>query len=414
MIEINRFTLENGLRVVHSRSVATQMAAVNLLYKVGSKNESSNHTGLAHFLEHLMFGGSENVRFFDRTLQDVGGENNAWTTYDLTNYYEVLPVENIETAFWVESDRMSNLLLSDKSIEVQRSVVMEEFKQRCLNSPYGDVSHLWRPMVYRQHPYGWPVIGKTLEHIQDMPKDIIEGFYHRYYSPRNAILSIVADIEADAVFCLAEKWFGGIGGKSESETLTSAIIQEPAQSGYRETCVKRSVPHNLLVRAYRMCDRLSPDYQTCDLISDILSNGRSSRFYRNIYAKRQLVSSIDASITGDMDTGCLRIKAQLLPNVSFDAVEAAIDEELEAISGVETSEWEIDKNVNRFESNLLFSNINNDEKASNLAYYEMLGDADMINSEVDKYRSIKSAKIAEVASRLFKKSNCSTLYYEAK
>lgn len=409
MIEIDRHRLPNGLRIVHNKN-ATGMAAVNLLYKVGSRNENYRHTGLAHLLEHLMFGGSKEAPEFDKCLQEAGGENNAWTNNDITNYYEILPAQNIETALWLEADRMSNLSLGDKSVEVQRSVVQEEFKQRCLNVPYGDSSHLLRDMVYTVHPYRWPVIGKNLSDIETVPKETIRQFYRRYYNPDNAILSIVGDIGADEAFSLCEKWFGGIPHSGFTE---DAIPAEPEQTAPRQTEVEKDVPHNLLIKAYRMGGRLSPDYRVCDLISDILSNGRSSRFFRNIYAKGNLVSSIDASITGDLDPGMFLVKAQLLPGVSYEKVEQAIAEEIDRLTQDGASGRELEKNANRFESNLLFSNLNNDERAANLAYYEMLGDANLINLETEKYRETTASDVAETCSRLFDPDNCSTLYYKS-
>ncbi len=410
MIEVNRHVLGNGLKVVHNRNAATQMAAFNLLYCVGSRNENPAHTGLAHLLEHLMFGGSENAPSFDMPLQEAGGENNAWTTCDLTNYYEVLPVANIETAFWLESDRMNGLRLDGKSLSVQRSVVAEEFKQRVLNVPYGDLTHLWRGLAYREHPYRWPVIGLSVEDIETMPAGAVRDFYKRYYAPDNAVLSVVGNIGSDEVFRLAEKWFGGIqsAGVGKAE-----LPEEPVQDSGRVLRVSRNVPNNVLLRAYHICDRFSGDYQACDLLSDVLSNGRSSRFFRNIFAKGGLVSSIDASITGELDAGVLLIKAQLLPGVGFESVERAIDDELEKVASGDVTEEEIEKNANRFESNMLFSVINNDERAYNLAYYELLGDAGMINDEARKYRSVTKECLASVAGAVLRKENCSTVYYES-
>ena len=376
MIEIQRHTLDNGLRIVHNKNAATGMVAVNLLYQVGSRNEQYEYTGMAHLLEHLMFGGSANAPCFDRILQEAGGENNAWTNNDITNYYEILPVQNIETALWIEADRMENLLLGDKALEVQRNVVQEEFKQRCLNAPYGDAGHILRRNVYHCHPYRWPVIGKSLEDIETVPKEVVRDFYHRFYVPDNAILSVVGNIDSDRLFRLVEKYFGHIAAGNRPKSVLPA---EPRQTEARVEQVQRNVPHNMLIKAYRMCDRNSADYHASDMISDILSNGRSSRFYQNIYAKGNMVSSIDASITGDIDEGMLVVKAQLLPGVSYEVVEAAIDKELDMLKTQLTDVRELDKLKNRYESNALFSNINNDERAANLAYYEMLGDANRIN-----------------------------------
>lgn len=411
MIEIQRHTLDNGLRIVHNKNAATGMVAVNLLYQVGSRNEQYEYTGMAHLLEHLMFGGSANVPCFDRILQEAGGENNAWTNNDITNYYEILPVQNIETALWIEADRMENLLLGDKALEVQRNVVQEEFKQRCLNAPYGDAGHILRRNVYHCHPYRWPVIGKSLEDIETVPKEVVRDFYHRFYVPDNAILSVVGNIDSDRLFRLVEKYFGHIAAGNRPKSVLPA---EPRQTEARVEQVQRNVPHNLLIKAYRMCDRNSADYHASDMISDILSNGRSSRFYQNIYAKGNMVSSIDASITGDIDEGMLVVKAQLLPGVSYEVVEAAIDKELDMLKTQLTDVRELDKLKNRYESNALFSNINNDERAANLAYYEMLGDANMINRVIDDYRQTTPEAIRRVSQYLLDERNSTTIYYNAK
>lgn len=411
MIEIQRHTLDNGLRIVHNKNAATGMVAVNLLYQVGSRNEQYEYTGMAHLLEHLMFGGSANAPCFDRILQEAGGENNAWTNNDITNYYEILPVQNIETALWIEADRMENLLLGDKALEVQRNVVQEEFKQRCLNAPYGDAGHILRRNVYHCHPYRWPVIGKSLEDIETVPKEVVRDFYHRFYVPDNAILSVVGNIDSDRLFRLVEKYFGHIAAGNRPKSVLPA---EPRQTEARVEQVQRNVPHNLLIKAYRMCDRNSADYHASDMISDILSNGRSSRFYQNIYAKGNMVSSIDASITGDIDEGMLVVKAQLLPGVSYEVVEAAIDKELDMLKTQLTDVRELDKLKNRYESNALFSNINNDERAANLAYYEMLGDANMINRVIDDYRQTTPEAIRRVSQYLLDERNSTTIYYNAK
>lgn len=411
MIEIQRYTLDNGLRIVHNKNAATGMVAVNLLYQVGSRNEQYEYTGMAHLLEHLMFGGSANAPCFDRILQEAGGENNAWTNNDITNYYEILPVQNIETALWIEADRMENLLLGDKALEVQRNVVQEEFKQRCLNAPYGDAGHILRRNVYHCHPYRWPVIGKSLEDIETVPKEVVRDFYHRFYVPDNAILSVVGNIDSDRLFRLVEKYFGHIAAGNRPK---SVLPVEPRQTEARVEQVQRNVPHNMLIKAYRMCDRNSADYHASDMISDILSNGRSSRFYQNIYAKGNMVSSIDASITGDIDEGMLVVKAQLLPGVSYEVVEAAIDKELDMLKTQLTDVRELDKLKNRYESNALFSNINNDERAANLAYYEMLGDANMINRVIDDYRQTTPEAIRRVSQYLLDERNSTTIYYNAK
>ncbi len=411
MIDIAQHTLANGLKIVHNRHATSGMAVVNILYKVGSKNENPSYTGLAHLCEHLMFGGTSEIPKFDSVLLEAGGENNAWTNTDITNYYDIIPVANIETALWAEADRMRNISLGDKSVEVQRNVVQEEFKQRCLNTPYGDAWHLLRDMVYKEHPYRWPVIGKTLADIENVPRSVIREFYNTHYAPNNAILSVVGNVDSDKLFDMVEKWFSHINQISREKQI---LPTEPSQTAPRFKEVEKNVPHNLLIKAYRMCGRKHADYCVCDLLSDILSTGRSSRMYRNIYAKGNLVATIDASITADVDPGLFVIKAQLLPGVSYESVENAINIEIKKLQNELVPTNELEKALNKFESNTLFSNIGNEERAANLAYCEMLGDAQLINREVEQYRSTTSEKIMDVAGKLFTENNCSTLYYRAK
>ena len=408
MIGINSHQLENGLRIVHNREATTKMAAVNLLYCVGAKDEDPEHTGFAHLMEHLMFTGTHSAASFDSVIQMAKGENNAWTNNDITNYYEVLPVENIETALILEADRMVNLSLTDESFENQRSVVAEEFKQRCLNVPYGDMTHLWRALAYKVHPYRWPTIGLDVRTIENAEKSDILNLYKNYYSPSNAILSVVGDIDSDEVFRLAEKHFGGI---DSCQAVRSGYLQEPEQKDKRELVVFRKVPHRMIFKAYHMPDRLSGGYIESDLLSDVLSNGRSSRFFKKFISQGHLFSNIDASITGDVEPGVLRIQATLLPGVSFEEADTAICEEISRMIDSIT-DYEVDKYVNKFESNRLFTNINIDERAANIAYFEMLGDADIINSEIHAYRMIDKDRMQNFAAYLFEEGNSSTVFYD--
>jgi zinc protease len=409
MIEINSHQLENGLRIVHNREATTKMAAVNLLYCVGAKDEDPKHTGFAHLMEHLMFSGTPSAPYFDTVVQMAKGENNAWTNNDITNYYEVLPVENIETALILEADRMVNLSLTDESVENQRSVVAEEFKQRCLNVPYGDMTHLWRALAYKVHPYRWPTIGLDVQTIENAEKSDILSLYKKFYCPSNAILSVVGDIDSDEVFRLAEKSFGDIEKRHISKPACHE--QEPEQKEKRELLVARNVPHRMIFKAYHMPDRLSKGYIESDLISDILSNGRSSRFFKKFISQGYLFSNIDASITGEVEPGVLRMQATLLPGVGFEEANNAICEEINRMIDTVT-DYEVEKYANKFESNRLFTNINIDERAANIAYYEMLGNADMINSEIDNYRIIGKQDIKSFASSLFNEENSSTIFYD--
>lgn len=411
MIDFFTKTLSNGLKVIVHPDNSTPIAAVNIMYNVGSKHENPNKTGFAHLFEHLMFGGSINIPVFDQPLTAVGGDNNAFTTNDLTNYYESVPAANIETAFWLESDRMLQLAFSKKSLDVQKKVVIEEFNQRYLNQPYGDVWLLLRPLAYKEHPYQWPTIGKSTKHIQDATLSDVKNFFYYHYAPNNAVLCVVGPVEPESVFSMAEKWFGPIEHRNVDQ---KPISPEPEQSEPRHLEVERDVPFNAIYKAYHMSKRNHPDYAPTDLLSDILSNGKSSRLYQHLVKEQQLFSTINAYITGDMENGLFVITGQLFDGVSYQAAEKAIDNELEKIIGGNITEYELQKVQNKFEANFIYDSTNALNKAMNLCYYEMLGDANMLNKEVDVYQQVTLQDISRVAAKLFRKTNCSTLYYKSK
>lgn len=410
MIRINRYCLSNGLRLIHHQDKETQMVALNLLYDVGSKDENPDCTGFAHLFEHLMFGGSVNIPDFDTPLQKAGGENNAWTSNDITNYYSVVPRQNVETAFWLESDRMLGLDFSGKSLSVQKQVVIEEFKQRNLNQPYGDIPLLIRPLAYKVHPYRWPTIGKRVEHIEQVKLEDVKSFFYKHYAPNNAILAVTGNISFEEAVELTEKWFGTIERRDiEPRNLPA----EPVQKSARFQEVSRSVPLDSITKVYHMCRRMDKEYHCFDLLSDILSNGRSSRLFQRLVMDRKLFADIDASITGDIDAGLFMIKGKVNKGISLEEADRAIVEELRRLGENEVSAYELQKVVNKFESNDLFSNINYLNKATNLAYYELLDKAENIDSEIEKYKGITSRMLKEVAERAFVEENSSTLYYRA-
>ena len=410
MIRINRYCLSNGLRLIHHQDKETQMVALNLLYDVGSKDENPDCTGFAHLFEHLMFGGSVNIPDFDTPLQKAGGENNAWTSNDITNYYSVVPRQNVETAFWLESDRMLGLDFSEKSLFVQKQVVIEEFKQRNLNQPYGDIPLLIRPLAYKVHPYRWPTIGKRVEHIEQVKLEDVKSFFYKHYAPNNAILAVTGNISFEEAVELTEKWFGTIELRDiEPRNLPA----EPVQKSARFQEVSRSVPLDSITKVYHMCRRMDKEYHCFDLLSDILSNGRSSRLFQRLVMDRKLFADIDASITGDIDAGLFMIKGKVNKGISLEEADRAIVEELRRLGENEVSAYELQKVVNKFESNDLFSNINYLNKATNLAYYELLDRAENIDSEIEKYKGITSRMLKEVAERAFVEENSSTLYYRA-
>lgn len=410
MIRINRYCLSNGLRLIHHQDKETQMVALNLLYDVGSKDENPNRTGFAHLFEHLMFGGSVNIPDFDTPLQKAGGENNAWTSNDITNYYSVVPRQNVETAFWLESDRMLGLDFSEKSLSVQKQVVIEEFKQRNLNQPYGDIPLLIRPLAYKVHPYRWPTIGKRVEHIEQVKLEDVKSFFYKHYAPNNAILAVTGNISFEKTVDLTEKWFGPIE-RRDIELRNLPI--EPVQESARFQEVSRPVPLDSITKVYHMCRRMDKEYHCFDLLSDILSNGRSSRLFQRLVMDRKLFADIDASITGDIDAGLFMIKGKVNKGVSLEDADRAIVEELRRLGENEVSSYELQKVVNKFESNDLFSNINYLNKATNLAYYELLDKAENIDSEIEKYKGVTSRMLKEVAERAFVEENSSTLYYRA-
>jgi predicted Zn-dependent peptidase len=411
MITINRKILDNGLRIVHSEDKDTRMVAINVLYDVGARDEHPEHTGFAHLFEHLMFGGSIHIPDYDTHVQNAGGENNAWTNNDITNYYITLPKQNVETGFWLESDRMLSLDFSEKSLEVQRHVVIEEFKQRNLNQPYGDVGHLVRGMAFQKHPYQWPTIGKEPAHIENATLDEVKDFFFRFYAPNNAILSVTGNISFEETVALAEKWFGPIPRR---DVRLRNLPEEPQQTEERRLVVERNVPVDALYMAFHKCDRRHPDYHTFDLMSDILCNGRSSRLIQHLVQQKQVFSSIDAYISGSIDNGLIQIGGKPAPGVSLEEAEAAVWQELEAMKTERIDESELEKVKNRYESEQIFSNINYLNVATNLAFFELIGKAEDINREVEKYRAITAERIMELSKQTFVKENCSVLYYKAK
>ena len=409
MLQINKHTLANGLKLVHNRDVSTQMVALNVLYQVGARDEHPDHTGFAHLFEHLMFGGSQNIPDYDTPLQLAGGENNAWTNNDITNYYLTVPKQNVETGFWLESDRMLCLDFSSKSLEVQRGVVMEEFKQRCLNRPYGDTGHLLRPLVYKEHPYQWPTIGKELNHIAQATLQEVEDFFFSFYAPNNAILAVTGNITFEEAVRLAEKWFGPIPRR---ELKKRNLPAEPQQTEERRLTVERNVPIESLYMAFRMCDRMHPDYYAYDILSDILSNGRSSRLIQHLVHDRQIFSSIDAHISGSIDAGLFHLTGKPANGVSLEDAEKAVWEELQIISNELIDEEELEKVKNKFESTQIFGNLNYLNVATNLAWFEMLSRAEDMDKEVENYRAVTSQQLMDVARKAFTRTNYSVLIYK--
>jgi zinc protease len=410
MVKFNRFTLDNGLRVIVHEDHTTPMAVLNILYDVGARDENPEQTGFAHLFEHLMFGGSVNIPSYDEPLQRVGGENNAFTSNDITNYYITLPSANLETAFWLESDRMLSLAFSKKSLEVQRNVVIEEFKQRYLNQPYGDVWLKLRPLVYKKHPYRWATIGEKIEHIEDAKIEDVKAFFKKHYNPQNAIMVIGGDVTLAQVKELSEKWFAPIPA---GEKYHRNLPQEPEQHDERRETVTAKVPLNDVYIAFQMEGRLDPSYYATELMSDILSRGHSSRLYKSLVKEKQIFSEVHAYISGSLDTGMFVFEGKPLENISIEQAETAIWEQLEILKSGEISADELTKVKNKTESTMIFSEMSLLEKGMNLAWSELLGDADLINHETEKYLAVTAADIKEQANKLFRRDNSSTLIYLA-
>ena len=408
MIQFEKYKLKNNLTVIVHQDKSTPMVCLNIIYDVGARDEDENKTGFAHLFEHLMFGGSVNIPNYDEPLQLVGGENNAFTTNDITNYYCTVPSENIETAFWLESDRMLSLAFDAKSLEVQRSVVIEEFKQRYLNQPYGDVWLLLRPLIYKVHPYKWATIGKEIKHIEDATMADVKAFFKEHYNPSNAVLVVAGDVNPVTVKQLAEKWFEPIDAGIKPKRNLPA---EPTQTEYRSLTVERDVPINSIYRAYRMCARTDEEYHTMDILSDLLSRGNSSRLYKNLIKDKQLFSDINAYVMGEFDKGLFVISGKVNDNVSIEDAEAGIDAEIAKMQNELVEETELQKCKNKVESTVTFSETDVLNKATNLAISELLGDANLINLEIKNYQKVTAQQIQDQAKLILKKENCSTLFY---
>lgn len=410
MILFDRFELENGLQVIVHQDKTTPIVAVNLLYKVGSRNENPERTGFAHLFEHLMFDGSKNISDFDQQLQLAGGECNAFTNNDYTNYYLTLPKQNIETAFWLESDRMLELGITKEKLEIQKGVVIEEYNQRYLNKPYGDWMLIMRYLAYKKHPYMWPTIGKDTLEIKYASLDEVNSFFYNYYAPNNAILVVAGDVETKQIRQLAEKWFGPIPRR---DTRIAPLPTEPEQKIPQFLLLKRHEPLNAIYKGFHMDGRLGSRYHAADLISDILSGGESSRLTQHLVKEQKIFTNVNAYITGEIDPGLFIVEGKLSDGVTFAQAEECISNELKSIWNSPISETELTKVKNNIEVKKTISEVNVLNKAMNLAYFEMLGDANLINTDVDNYQQITASDISQTAKLLFRQENCTTIHYKS-
>lgn len=411
MIQFERFKLDNGLTVLFHKDETTPMAVVNTLYDVGARDEDESQTGFAHLFEHLMFGGSVNIPDFDAPLQHAGGESNAFTSNDITNYYDVLPANNLETALWLESDRMLSLAFTDKSLEVQRNVVIEEFKQRYLNQPYGDVWLELRPLAYHVHPYKWATIGKEIKHIEDAKMEDVKAFFHKYYCPENAILCIAGNFELEEIKAKVEKWFGSIPGGQKHARL---LPKEPQQTEYREKIIERAVPANAFYYAFKMPERKNPDFYVADVLSDALGRDKSSRLYVRLKKELNLVTDISAFIMGSLDQGLLVVSGNLSDGSSFEALEAALWPCLQELENELIPAKELDRLMIKIRTAKEFQEQGLLNRAMNLCSFELLGDANGINEEWELYQRITPEMLQQMAKSILKQTNCSVLKVKKK
>ncbi len=410
MIHFEKFILQNGLRVLVHQDISTPMAVMNIIYDVGARDENPEQTGFAHLFEHLMFGGSKHIPNFDQPLEMAGGENNAYTSNDLTNYHIQLPAENLETAFWLESDRMLSLAFSKKSLDVQRKVVCEEFKEQYIAKPYGDVWHKMRELSYSTHPYRWMTIGKELSHIENAKLEDVKAFFFKYYRPANAILVVAGNVTTERVKELAEKWFGDI---PSGEKITRNIPQEPLQTAARKLEVTAPVPVDAFYKCWHMSSRLDKRYYIADLVSDILGGSASSRLYQVLVKEKKLFANISCYHFGSSDAGLLCIEGKLVKGVLLEVAEAAVEEELEKIKNIPVTENELRKVKNKTESVMAFEDMSILSRANSLAYYELLGNANLMNEELEKYEAVTAEDILQESRQLFRQENSNTLYYRS-
>ncbi len=411
MLQFERFTLENGLRVLVHVDKSTPMAAMNILYDVGARDEDAHRTGFAHLFEHLMFGGSENIPEYDEPLQMAGGENNAYTTNDITNYYVQLPLKNMETAFWLESDRMLALDFSEKSLDVQRKVVSEEFKEHYLNKPYGDAWHLLRVLAYKTHPYMWPTIGKDLKQIEEAQLGDVEAFFYKHYRPVNAIMCVAGDVTVEQVKELSQKWFGGIPA---GEKYVRQVPKEPKQEADRTQTVHADVPLDALYKAWHITGRLTDAYYATDLITEVMGSGLSSRLYQRLVKEEQLFSGINCYHTGSLDPGLLVIEGKVREGKTIEAANEAIEKEIKKLVAEGITDSELQKSKNKIEAMIAFEDMSLLNRANNLAFYELMGDAALINKEWEHYQAVTTGYLQDVAKDIFREGNCNTLFYRKK
>ena len=410
MIQFEKFTLSNGLKVIFHKDPTTPLAVINTLFDVGARDESPDKTGFAHLFEHLMFGGSINIEDFDAPLQNAGGESNAFTSNDITNYYNIIPAQNIETALWLESDRLLSLAFTEKSLETQRSVVIEEFKQRYLNQPYGDVWLELRPLAYTTHPYQWATIGKEIKHIEDASMEDVKSFFYKHYTPSNAIVCIAGNFELDYVKQIMEKWYGDIPSGIKPARI---LPLEPKQEIFKEKTIESKVPSNAFYYAFKMAEKKSFEYYVTDLLSDALGRDKSSKLYISLQKELKLVTEIHCYITGSLDNGLLIIEGKIAPGETFEKIDNEIWKVLDELKNNLLSESDLERIKNKISTSKEFQEQGLLNRAMNLCLYELLGDANGVNEEASLYESITADHIHTIANEILISENCSLLKIKA-
>lgn len=410
MITFSSFTLDNGLRVLVHEDPSVDIAVMNILYNVGSRDEHPDKTGFAHLFEHLMFGGSKNIPNYDEPLQRVGGENNAFTNTDITNYYLTLPAANLETGFWLESDRMLSLSFDPAVLDVQRNVVVEEFRQRYLNQPYGDVSLKLRPLAYKVHPYQWATIGKEIGHIEQATLQDVRDFFHKHYVPANAVMVVAGKVTMNQVKELSDKWFASI---PSIKVLEKKLPAEPKQLEKRELKLEAKVPAHALYKAFHMPGRFHPDYYAVDLLADIVGRGESSRLFSRLVKKKEIFTSLSSGGMGSLDPGLLVVSGRLKEGVTFGDAEKEVDEVVQTVVDDFVSDEELEKVKHQAESALEFGEVEVMNRAMNLAFATLSGDPQLVNRETELIQSVTREDIRRVAAEILRNENASILYYQS-
>ena len=408
MIQFSKHTLSNGLRLLLHEDHTTPLVSLNILYNVGARNEMPSRTGFAHLFEHLMFGGTPNVPDYDLVVNNLGGESNAFTNNDYTNYYLTVPAEALPQALELEADRMRLLDFSQRSLDVQKRVVTEEYNQRYVNQPYGDKWLLLRPLCYKVHPYRWCTIGSDIAHVAQASIADVEQFFYRYYRPNNAILSLAGNLDSAKAIELVEHYFADIQPSAQS---ADPLPVEPVQTARRELSVEREVPASCFIQAFHMPGVGEKDYYVCDLLSDVLSNGQSSRMYDQLVRQQGLFTELNAYITGESHPGLFVVEGRLADGTSMQSAEQAVSEQLCRLSQEPVSDHELQKVVNKYENTFVFSHYKASDRAMSLCYYEWLGHPDWVNDDPLHYRSITPADLQRVAANIFTNSNSNVIYY---